>query len=82
MQENVAICESLQLPARWGDVYSLDVPDLSQDVVLFLEVIEHLSEPAIAIREIHRILRPGGRLVVLFPNDRDIFFRKAFNFSV
>ena len=46
----------------WGNVSSLDVPDSSQDVVLFLEVIEHLSEPAIAIREIHRILRPGGRL--------------------
>lgn len=86
LQENIAICESFRLPVRWGNVSSVDEPDSSQDVVLFLEVIEHLPEPAIAIREIHRILRPGGKLVILFPNDRLFFiarlltlrFREAF----
>jgi ubiquinone/menaquinone biosynthesis C-methylase UbiE len=86
MPENVAICESFQLPARLGNVYHLECRDSSQDVVLFLEVLEHLSEPEIAIREIYRILRPGGRVLFLFPNDRTFFlsrlitlrFREAF----
>lgn len=76
LPENVAICETLQLPARLGDVYALDCQDSSQDVVLFLEVLEHLPEPEIAIREINRILRPGGRVLILFPNDRMFFFSR------
>ena len=43
--------------------------DESFDVVLFCEVIEHLqTDPVAAIEEIHRVLRPGGRLVLTTPN--------------
>jgi SAM-dependent methyltransferase len=39
------------------------------DVVLFCEVIEHLlMNPLGALREVHRVLRPGGSLVVTTPN--------------
>ncbi len=31
------------------------------------EVIEHLSEPIVALEEMHRVLRPGGRLLVTVP---------------
>ena len=80
LPENVAICETLHLPARLGDVYALDCQDSSQDVVLFLEVLEHLPEPENAIREINRILRPGGRVLILFPNDRMFFFSRLITF--
>ena len=41
----------------------------SFDVVLFCEVIEHLlMDPVVALREIKRVLRPGGSLVVSTPN--------------
>jgi SAM-dependent methyltransferase len=39
------------------------------DVVLFCEVIEHLTQdPTFALLECHRVLKPGGRLLVTTPN--------------
>jgi len=33
------------------------------DAVVMIEVLEHLSDPASAITEVHRVLRPGGKFV-------------------
>ena len=37
------------------------------EVIWCSEVLEHLFNPAYALREMHRILRPGGRLLVTVP---------------
>lgn len=42
--------------------------DDSFDVVVLADVIEHLTDPRATLREIHRITRPGGRVVVLTPD--------------
>jgi ubiquinone/menaquinone biosynthesis C-methylase UbiE len=42
----------------------LEAPDRSFDVVLSLFAVFHLRRPLAALREMHRVLRPGGRLVV------------------
>ena len=42
-------------------------PDASFDVAWCSEVLEHLFDPEFALREMHRILRPGGRLLVTVP---------------
>jgi SAM-dependent methyltransferase len=43
-----------------GDVYALDYPDDSFDVVHAHQVLQHLSEPVRALREMRRVARPGG----------------------
>lgn len=40
----------------------------SFDVVLFADVLEHLLDPAQALRDARRLLAPGGRLVASIPN--------------
>lgn len=46
------------------DAEALDLPDDSFDVVLSLFALPHFPEPLIAMREMHRVLRPGGRFVI------------------
>lgn len=47
-----------------GDEIRLDVPDGFFDAVTLWYVIEHLRNPVAAIKEFHRVLRPGGILVL------------------
>jgi len=43
-----------------GDVYALDFPDGSFDVVHAHQVLQHLADPLAALREMRRVTRPGG----------------------
>jgi SAM-dependent methyltransferase len=47
-----------------GDVYSIDAEDSTFDVVHAHQVLQHLSRPVDALREMRRVLRPGGHLAV------------------
>lgn len=67
--ENITICEKYHLPAHYGNAYSLAFENQSFDCCLFLEVVEHLQEPERALREIHRVLKKKGLLLLLFPHD-------------
>ena len=69
MSENVEICRAHGLPAARGDVYNLEISSGSADAVLLFEVIEHLDRPEAALLEIARILKGGGKFVMIFPND-------------
>jgi ubiquinone/menaquinone biosynthesis C-methylase UbiE len=68
--ENVDICKSHNLNVYPGNVYGLPLEDSSVECVLFIEVIEHLDGPELAIKEIKRVLKKDGSLILLFPHDR------------
>ena len=46
-----------------GSVEALPVEDDSFDVVLCIQVLEHCDDPALAVRELHRVTAPGGRVL-------------------
>jgi ArsR family transcriptional regulator len=49
---------------RLGDLFSLPVESASADVVCLHQVLHFLAEPAAAVGEAARLLRPGGRLII------------------
>ena len=51
-----------------GDIESIPHPDASFDLVVSCETIEHVPQPQRALRELARVLRPGGRLYLTCPN--------------
>ena len=50
----------------------LDYADASFDLVVNNQVMEHVEDLDAVLREIHRVLKPGGALLSLFPS-RDVF---------
>jgi len=53
-----------EIDIRRGYAESVPFPDRSFDVVFCSNCIDHVSEPARAIEEIDRVLRPGGHVVL------------------
>jgi SAM-dependent methyltransferase len=51
----------------WCDGHHLPFADGTFDTVLSLEVFEHVPDPDGMLAEMHRVLRPGGRLLVTVP---------------
>jgi ubiquinone/menaquinone biosynthesis C-methylase UbiE len=54
-----------------GDLGQLPFPENCFDVVISRSVIEHLENPTRVFREFQRVLRPGGKVVIVTPNKYD-----------
>ena len=50
-----------------GDGTALPFADATFDWAFALDILEHLDEDGRAARELHRVLRPGGRLLITVP---------------
>lgn len=47
-----------------GDIYNLDFPDGSFDVVHAHQVLQHLTDPVAALKEMRRVAKPGGIVAI------------------
>ena len=49
------------------DIHLLPFKDNSIDAVMSLAVLEHVREPAVVLKELHRVLKKGGRVFSVIP---------------
>jgi SAM-dependent methyltransferase len=54
-----------------GEIEKLPIDDASVDVALLSQALHHAGDPSLAVTEAVRILRPGGRLLVLDLREHD-----------
>lgn len=70
--------ELFNLPGtfRTADAENLDFADESFDLVYSHGVLHHTPDTARAVREVHRVLKPGGRAIVM------LYHRDSYNYRV
>lgn len=62
------------LTVHLGDLSAAGLEEESYDVAYTLQTVEHVAHPDRFLRSIHRILKPGGRLVVVTDNTNSVDF--------
>lgn len=55
-----------------GDLFRFPLKESVFDVVILGEVIEHLEEPEMALREVHRVLNPSGHIIMDIPSQSNM----------
>jgi ArsR family transcriptional regulator len=53
------------LTYKLGDIEAVPLPDASVDLAILSQALHHAQHPQKAVREAHRILKPGGQILVL-----------------
>ena len=64
----VEFAKSQNLPIRNQSFFELKDEASSYDVITMIDVLEHLSEPAVALKTIHSLLKHNGILYIKVPN--------------
>jgi len=62
----------------YGELFDAEYPDNYFDVVTMWHVLEHVKDPKRYLKEIHRILKPDGLLVMAVPNVNDLVMQIAY----
>ena len=74
-EKNSHIARARGLDCFSGTLADAHFPDASFDVAAMYHVIEHFPSPRAELRELHRVIKPGGWLVVETPNIATLWFR-------
>jgi cyclopropane fatty-acyl-phospholipid synthase-like methyltransferase len=56
-------------PTIFSKLPKIPLPDDSFDAAVATEVLEHLSRPEATIKQMKRVVRPGGKVIFSVPND-------------
>ncbi len=51
-----------------GDIHHIPLPDECVDAIICSSVLEHVYDPIAAVKEMHRILRKGGKIFLYVPS--------------
>ncbi len=66
-EQAIRFCREKGLKVRFGLAEELPFSDESFDIVTALDVIEHLDDDIRGLREMHRVLKAGGRMLIFVP---------------
>jgi SAM-dependent methyltransferase len=66
------IAKGLGLEIKTGTLTDAHLPDSFYDLITMRHVVEHLHDPVAVIKESFRILKNGGKLVLVTPNNRSL----------
>lgn len=67
--------EQKGLKIHCGLLDTVNLPADSYDLVLLIQTVEHVSDPPEVLRQIRRVLKPGGKLVIVTDNTDSPDFR-------
>jgi SAM-dependent methyltransferase len=62
--------------AMQGNVFTATIEDNSFDLVTMFQVFEHIETPDLLIKEVYRILKPGGYFIIETPNSASRLAKK------
>lgn len=62
-----------------GDIFNLNFPDNFFDFIICSEILEHLPSDTLALKNLHKVLKKNGTLLVSVPNENFPFFWDPLN---
>jgi SAM-dependent methyltransferase len=69
------MAERAGLQVQLGSVDEVDLPSEEYDLALMIATIEHVEKPVEALTNVRKLLRPGGRLVIVTDNTASLDFK-------
>ncbi|MDQ3800474.1 MAG: class I SAM-dependent methyltransferase [Acidobacteriota bacterium] len=70
-----SVAEKKGLKVHNGLLENLDLPPDAYDLAFLIQTVEHVANPVELLREVRKILRPGGRLVIVTDNTDSLDFK-------
>ena len=61
------------IPLLQFDLVDCPLPDTCADIVVALNVLEHIRDDGNALQQIHRILKPGGYAIIEVPANKELY---------